>query len=757
MAVWPWAQGTAVHALQAVGRIGGRAWLRTLALSCAVLAGAAQAQEVQRPANQVPANQVPAAPPPPPGSSLPVVEPIIPDAEFDAAIPRIAPEDDPELAAPLESVELFERRLAADKAASASADPVAPSAGGIASTTPAVASVPAADAELAAPLPPLESFEVTPVTFAEDASDEAPTEVAYTVALSGLDAADDATSVDLADEFGDNSALREGKGRVANVAQLSSRVSEDAALIKKLLAAQGWFDAQVTTRVDRAEAEGAAPLTAVLDIAPGKRFAFKTITVQAAPTVPPGLIRDNLALALGDPVIAADVLGAEAQVALALPENGYPFVEVGARDVLLDQDTGEADYTLPVTTGPRGSFGAIVSEGNEAFGVDHVADLARFKPGELYDSRKVDDLRQALIATGLFKAVGVEPRASGQPGPDGTEQVTLAVTQDAGPPRILAATGGYGTGEGFRAEASWTHRNLFPPEGALIASALAGTQAQGASVTFRRSNAGQRDRTVELVAEALHSTYDAFSAYTGRLAGRVSYDSTPIWQKRLTYAYGAQIIGTNESVYNFDTLLRERRTYGIAGLTGQVGFDTTDDLLDPVGGFRLTALIEPEGSLSRGFAPYVRARLDGSTYFSVNKSLVLAGRARVGTIQGVPLDDLAPSRRFYSGGGGSVRGFGYQKLGPIDPNGDPVGGRSLNEASIEARYRFGDYGVVAFVDVGQSYASNVPRFSDLRTGVGLGARIYTNFGPMRVDVATPLGRRAGESRFNVYVSIGQAF
>lgn len=104
-----------------------------------------------------------------------------------------------------------------------------------------------------------------------------------------------------------------------------------------------------------------------------------------------------------------------------------------------------------------------------------------------------------------------------------------------------------------------------------------------------------------------------------------------------------------------------------------------------------------------------------------------------------------------------MRGFGYQKLGPLDPAGDPLGGRSLNEGAAELRYRFGDFGVVGFVDAGQSYESTLPRLSDLRFGAGLGVRYYTNFGPMRIDVATPLNRRAGENRFNLYVSIGQAF
>jgi translocation and assembly module TamA len=65
--------------------------------------------------------------------------------------------------------------------------------------------------------------------------------------------------------------------------------------------------------------------------------------------------------------------------------------------------------------------------------------------------------------------------------------------------------------------------------------------------------------------------------------------------------------------------------------------------------------------------------------------------------------------------------------------------------------------VVGFVDMGQVSENRVPTLKGLRTGVGVGARYYTNFGPVRVDVATPLGRRKGESRFNVYISIGQAF
>ena len=433
------------------------------------------------------------------------------------------------------------------------------------------------------------------------------------------------------------------------------------------------------------------------------------------------------------------------------------FAKVGQRDILLDGATADGVYTLPVDIGKRSRFGGIETTGDLAFDAEHVEVLARFKRGDLYDSRKVDDLRQALVATGLFSTVAAEPQPTGESAGDDTEYVTMLVTQQAGPPRTIAASAGYGTGEGIRLEGSWTHRNLLPPEGALTFRGVIGTQEQGIGATLRRSNAGQRDRTFELVAEATRSDYNAFNAITGRVGARVSYDSTPIWQKKFTYAYGVELIATREDDYDFAAGDRSYDFYTILGLTGQVGMDRTDSLLDPTKGFRITTLIQPEGSLAGRFSPYARLRTDISGYYPVTDSIVLAGRVRVGSILGAARERLAPSRRFYAGGGGSVRGFGYQELGPKDPDNDPIGGRSVNEAAFEARYRFGNFGVVGFVDAGQVYRSSAPTFQNLRFGAGIGARYYTNFGPMRFDIATPIGRKPGEARVSVYVSIGQAF
>jgi translocation and assembly module TamA len=149
--------------------------------------------------------------------------------------------------------------------------------------------------------------------------------------------------------------------------------------------------------------------------------------------------------------------------------------------------------------------------------------------------------------------------------------------------------------------------------------------------------------------------------------------------------------------------------------------------------------------------------VDSSAYVPLSDRVVMAGRVRLGVITGASRAELAPSRRFYAGGGGSIRGFGYQQIGPRDVFNDPVGGRSLAEFGIEARIRFGNFGIVPFLDGGNLYAASLPSFKDLRYGAGIGVRYHTSFGPIRVDVGTPLNRRVGESRIGVYVSLGQAF
>ncbi|MBN8807749.1 MAG: BamA/TamA family outer membrane protein [Sphingomonas sp.] len=668
--------------------------------------------------------------------------PVIDDKDFNAALPKLSND----INAPLEPIPQeapFTPQTAATPPAS-TVPPVTPAPNVAPGTLPPVAEPPA---ELAQPLPPLDP-NVKPNDVADTVADKA-AEVRYDTAVVGLD------KLGLEGSFKSLSSLKKGGGKAANKAMVSARAREDEALAIRLMKAQGYYDGSAISTIEPVPTDKTR-LRVTVNATPGPLYRFGTVTIDSGPVVPTDLIVKNLNLNPGDPIEADRVQGAEANVSLQLGQTGYPFSRLGTRDILLDDKTFTGDYTLPVDLGPRSRFGDVVVTGRP-FNAKHVRVLRRFKPGDLYDTRLTDDLRKALVATSMYSTVSVAPVDTGRNNPDGTRIVDIAVDQTIGKTRSVSGTAGYSTGQGFRAEGTFTARNAFPPEGAFVGTLIGGTQEQGASVTFRRSNWLQRDRTLTLSLAAGHSNYDAFNANTIQLIGRVSYDSTPIWQKKFTYYYGFELTGTNETAYDFATMDRQRGTYFIAALPVMGQFDTSDDLLNPTRGYRVKLSLSPETSVRGAARPYLRSLAEASAYYPVSTSLVLAGRVRVGSIVGIERDDLAPSRRYYGGGGGSVRGYGYQRLGPFDPNGDPVGGRSLNEFALEARYRFGNFGIVPFLDGGNSYASSMPKFNDWRLGAGIGGRFYTNFGPIRIDVATPLNRRPGDSRIALYISIGQAF
>jgi len=574
----------------------------------------------------------------------------------------------------------------------------------------------------------------------------------YAIAILGLDAVGNRDI--LVREFEKRSALFEGRRREANVAQIQSRSETDAELLAELLRSQGYYDALVEPLV---EPEGSV-LRVTLAADPGRQYVFQSVEL-------PGLeaagedadsLRQAFAVKPGDPVVAQDVIAADLALKIALGQEGFALATVGEQQITVDHRTGLASLVLPVTTGPVSRFGAIRVSGEPPFGSRHVSTIARFKPGDRYEQDKVDDLRRALIATGLVASadVSLAPVGAG-------ETVDLDVRLTPAPTRTIAGELGYGTGEGARVEASWQNRNFVNPEGALTVRGIAGTREQLAGVAFRRNNFRARDVGLDLQLAASHTDFNAYEARTIRFLGSVERQSNIIWRKKWTWSLGTELLATDERGIFDDPAMEQTKTFLIAALPANLGYDGSDDLLNPTRGFRLVGRLSPEISAKGGSFFYSRAQLDASAYYPVSSTAVLAGRIRLGSILGADAPEIAPSRRFYAGGGGSVRGYGYQRVGPRDFEGDPVGGKTLTEFALEARFRLkalgGNFGLVPFLDGGQLTNKVTPDRNDWQFGTGLGLRYYSSFGPIRIDVGTPLNPREGDSRIAVAVSLGQAF
>ena len=569
----------------------------------------------------------------------------------------------------------------------------------------------------------------------------------YSVAINGLHRPGNAA--ELVDAFEQQSALFEDRNEEANAAQIQRRSEADAELLAELLRSQGYYDAQVLPRV-----EAAGPtLLVTLDAEPGQQYRFQSVELAGieAAGAEAARLRDAFSVKPGDAVVANQVTAANVNLKVALGERGFALATVGEQEIIIDHQTRLATLVLPVNPGPLATFGTIRVAGNPPFDAKHVASIARFRPGDRFERDEVDDLRRALVATGLVSTAEV------QVVPAAGNRVDVAVTMQPAPPRTVAGQVGYGTGEGFRAEASWQHRNFVRPEGAVTVRAIAGTREQLAGVSFRRNNFRGRDRVFNAQLVASKTEFAAYDAKTLMLAANIERQSNIIWRKKWTWSVGTELLATDERGIFSDPTVEQTRTFLIAALPATLYYDGSDDLLNPTRGFRLGGRLSPEVSARGGTFTYGRAQVDGSAYQPIGPKAVLAGRVRLGTIMGADAGDIAPSRRFYSGGGGSVRGYGYQRLGPRDFEGDPVGGRGLAEFSLESRIRFGNFGVVPFLDGGTLSNDTVPDAKGWQFGAGLGLRYYSTFGPIRVDVGTPLNRRDGDNRIAVAVSLGQAF
>ncbi len=569
-----------------------------------------------------------------------------------------------------------------------------------------------------------------------------------------------------ADRFAQLSTIAELDSKDDNIAQLAARAKADQELLGTMLRVYGYYDGQIMRTVGAiqpGEEDAANQPKVRFDLIPGPRYRFGAIDLGNLSAAPDGrVLRRAFEIESGDPMSSDKIVAEQFDLDRVLGELGYPFAAIDEPELLVDHAREEGDLTMKVEPGGKFAFGTVNSNLPDFLSGKHLATIARFDPGDIYQRSLEYDLRRAIISTGLVSSVTISRRKIADPVGDQPGEVALDVELTKAKLRTIAGAIGYGTGEGFRVEGSWEHRNMFPPEGMLRVRAIAGTQQQLAGVTFRKNNFGGRDKVLTLDAFASTISSQAYDARTVSFVGTYERLSTLLFQKPLSWSVGFEAVATQERPAPIGGVVQPRQTYFIGALPTYAQLDTTDSLLDPKKGFRVGVRLSPEVSRTNSAQSfYLRGQLDASTYKQVTDRIVVAGRVRFGAIPGAALEKIAPSRRLYSGGGGSVRGYGYQAIGPRDADGNPTGGRSLVEGAIEARigtkFFDGALSVVPFIDAGSVSQSVTPDFQTVRFGAGIGARYNTGFGPLRLDIATPINPAPGDSRIAVYVSLGQAF
>ncbi|MEQ5773925.1 outer membrane protein assembly factor [Thalassospira sp. NFXS8] len=453
-------------------------------------------------------------------------------------------------------------------------------------------------------------------------------------------------------------------------------------------------------------------------------------------------------LSIGMRAEADPIILAEQSVLDVFRNQGYPLAKAGNKKVLADTAEKTMRVTYEVITGEQARFGKISVVGAQDVDADFIRGYHSWGKGQVYSPQEVTTTRRDLAESNLFNSVIVKP--VGPVDENGEIPVEMRVQE-----RDHRSIGGgidFSTADGPGANAFWEHRNLFG-EGEKLRLKLEGSGLQqGASASFRKPQFLRRRQA--LIAESEVTKYST-DAYDGDLANAFTGIEREFWEN-WSATYGVTV--EYSDLTGADSPNEE---FYLGGLRGVLRHDNTNNALDPTTGNRMELSVSPYISLAGAHTQFTSIALNGSQYYAFDDRghYVLAGRGRIGSIIGDDRSSLPSNKRFYSGGGGSVRGYEYQTVGPLNQDGDPIGGRSVIEAGLEFRARITDsIGLVPFVEGGNVYEGVKPEDVSLMWATGLGLRYYTAIGPVRFDFAVPLDKRENiDDDFQIYLSLGQAF
>jgi translocation and assembly module TamA len=529
----------------------------------------------------------------------------------------------------------------------------------------------------------------------------------------------------------------------------------------------------------------------------------------------------KLGLKTGALAVADEVLAAGERLQTALEDEGYAFAKVDppvAHEIPAER---VLDVSFHVTTGARVNIGIIQISGLKRMKESFVRRRLLVHSGELYGASKIERARKDLLALGVFTSVTVQ--VGEKPDSAGQVPITFKIRE-----RLLHAvslSAAYSTDLGGSSGVTWTQRDMTGRADSLTLGAnvlnLGGTDSTGIgydlTAKYMLPEFGHRDQSLQLAVAAINQSLEAYDQKAITFGATLTRKLSPVWSVSVgataeveriqqegyinelestvqadgptstcptlqtvktpggTYSEclvnGIVVNGTEEI---FTTALQASH-YELLALPMSVSFNTTgldSPLEDATHGVRASVSETPTLSLGTKTAKYFITQGNLAYYFDLNHfnwsdpgRSVIALRGLVGLAQGASQYSLPPDQRFYAGGSGTVRGYRFQSVGPLFPDGNPIGGTAINAGQAEFRRRIGpSLGFVVFMDAGQVSQDVNPLDAKLRFGTGAGVRYYTPIGPIRLDFGLPINRpinpttlkKEGDA-FEIYIGLGQSF
>ena len=438
-----------------------------------------------------------------------------------------------------------------------------------------------------------------------------------------------------------------------------------------------------------------------------------------------------------------------------LAARGYPKADIDMK-ALLNKGTNLGDVTVRIRVGPVCTFGPIRVEGNESVSNRVILREVRFHPGERFDGSKIEAARDRLFALDLFQFVDISIENLDRK----TTVLPIRILVKETKKETIRLGVGYGTEDQLRGLGQYEIRNFFGDGRRLQVNVKASSIVQLLEGEFTQPYFLDTMGSLIVDGGLMRESQVSYQNLKTYLQPKYQYK----WFSGLSSYWGYNF----EANYLSNVVIppsptdQVHQAYFVSSVVTGTTWDRVDSIVNPTRGWRVLQYGEWASSWLGSQVDYLKFSLDGRGYLPLAKYGTLAAKLKYGAIE--PLEgnsDVPIFKRFFCGGADSVRGYPYQKLGPLAPDGNPIGGMGLLEGSLEWRFpiRMPLEGAL-FTDFG-NLTPEIGSFSwnDTRYTVGVGVRYLTLVGPLRFDVGYELNppQPVSFAPYQFYFSIGQAF
>ncbi len=553
-------------------------------------------------------------------------------------------------------------------------------------------------------------------------------------------------------------------------------LEEDLLRIKQFYQRNGYYHANAEFTI--AEKDATTPLTiavtfTVTEGPPALIQSIELITEKQIDGISAPDLQTLFPLKIGQ-IFETDLYDdGKNELAKTYGNHGYPFADIKGK-VIVNTEKNVADITLRIDPGRRHTFGKIKITENKGYVKDIVIQRAmQFKDGDIYNADKIEQSQRNLYNLDVFQVALIKP---GKPVQD-SDAVPMEIQLRPKKRRNVKFGVGYGNEDGVRLSGALTYRNPFGRAGKFSLNARRSDIIETIFGSYKQPYIF--DAKTQLQANG-GWTREKLDSYTSR---QIFTNAT--FLRNFGNSWVGQI-GYNLELHTLEELkltdpeeIRKataENEFLISSLRAGIIRNTVNNDINPTMGSLMSSSVEYASQVLGSELTFIQPAVEFKKFYSFPKSVVLAGRIRFETIQETEdTDDIPIFKRLFLGGTYSVRGYGFQKLGPLDADGNPLGGQTSLLGNLEIRYPiFKKISGVAFLDVGHV---NEDAFTvdaeDVRFACGAGLRYNTIIGPIRLDVGykinpptfgdvanTPTPGQEDkeiEDRWKIHFSIGQTF